>query len=604
MDPIFEALQREFCPPLDSSLLAALFAEIDLDAPSSQIDALRSTLIELAVHADESQPAADDFSCSDETSSSFPDFCTTTTTTSASDLSGGSLRSAPLNSPLGFLQAVLPHVPTARLVSALQDTTDDEEIDMWEIICAILSEETEKEMRERDLDEDEMKEMAATEAAPWETVETKRVVRKTKKKPPTKGSKITLSDVRQQQHARAAPGPSSRARLDDPWAQLASLATHVAQCLPPYPASYFLSFFHDPSRARTPYAALCAALSAICTASPSDADADAHTPTLFNLLDMLLPAYAHLDPDARARLVSDVELALRAAQGRGEDAFELVRLLRDLDADADDGHFEMGVYHTPPVSPALSSPKSYSYMSPPLPTGPAATPPPPKLKPPLSASAAGKANNPFQWQAVPTRRRAAPREAYPHAMHIPAYAVNVNGVRTARKGSVGGGGGGGGEGSSISAYRRRAAMRKRDELLHEAARMWQRGNKKTRGGEVAAYFAERAREFQEVARREALEAARMLVEDKRSTARDRDTVDLHGVTAAEAVVIVNDILREQTWSSDKPLKIITGRGTHSAGQVSVLKPAVRKALEEDGWVVGAWDAGLTVRGRRGGRGVS
>ncbi|KAJ7881186.1 hypothetical protein B0H13DRAFT_2235610 [Mycena leptocephala] len=132
--------------------------------------------------------------------------------------------------------------------------------------------------------------------------------------------------------------------------------------------------------------------------------------------------------------------------------------------------------------------------------------------------------------------------------------------------------------------------------------MWQRGSKKTRGGEVAFYFAERAREFQEVARREALEAARMMVESKRLAARergDRDTVDLHGVTAAEAVVIVNGILREQTWSPDKPLKIITGRGSHSAGQISVLKPAVRRALEEDGWVVGQWDAGLTVRGRRG-----
>ena len=45
-----------------------------------------------------------------------------------------------------------------------------------------------------------------------------------------------------------------------------------------------------------------------------------------------------------------------------------------------------------------------------------------------------------------------------------------------------------------------------------------------------------------------------------------------------------------------PMRIITGKGTHSAGRVSVLKPALRSALMEDGWFVTAWDAGLVVRG--------
>ncbi|KAJ7708929.1 hypothetical protein B0H17DRAFT_916965, partial [Mycena rosella] len=120
-----------------------------------------------------------------------------------------------------------------------------------------------------------------------------------------------------------------------------------------------------------------------------------------------------------------------------------------------------------------------------------------------------------------------------------------------------------------------------------------------RGGEVAFYFAERAREFQEVARREALDAARAMVNAKRCVlVLTGDTVDLHGVTAAEAVVIVDEILEEGGWGASKPLKIITGRGAHSANQTSVLKPAVRRALEGAGWVVGAWDAGLSVRGRR------
>lgn len=78
------------------------------------------------------------------------------------------------------------------------------------------------------------------------------------------------------------------------------------------------------------------------------------------------------------------------------------------------------------------------------------------------------------------------------------------------------------------------SMRKRDELLLEASKMWQKGNKKTRGGEVAFYFAERvgffclnhldrdsliiifqAREFQELAKVEALNAACTIIEAKR-----------------------------------------------------------------------------------------
>ncbi|KAJ7249553.1 hypothetical protein B0H12DRAFT_1122144 [Mycena haematopus] len=612
MDTLFESLQREFCPPLDSSLLAALLADIDLDASTdskkSQVDALRSTLIELAVHADERTSDAVDFAYSDETGSSCaPDFCTTTTaTTSASNFSGASARSAPFNSPLGFLQAALPYITTERLMRALAEAdSPDDALDMWGIISAILSEETEKEIRERDLDEEDMNEMAE---APWETVKTKRVASKGKKKKAV--DKFTISDIRQQQHVRVARPRAGD--IEDPWTQLASLSTHVAQLLPPHPPSFFLSFFHSPAHASTPYSALCAALTAISSSPPDEPDTQ-HTTTLFHLLDMLLPAYTSLSTDV---LVADVQLALNAAQGRGEDAFELVRVLRDLDADAASGAYEMGVYHSPvlsptsPLSPTLASPaqtptKSYSnYIRhpTPLPTGPNPTPPPPNLK--LQPARPGKSSG--GWEAVPPRRRAT-REpsAYPHAMRIPAYTRDVNGVRARGGGNSAGKGGKGdvGElGSGIGAYRRRVGenMRRRDEMLRKAAGMWQSGNKRTRGGEVALYFAERAREFQQVARREALEAARLMVQSRRRDGAS-ETVDLHGVTAAEAVAIVDEILKEGEWSADKPLKIITGRGNHSVGQVSVLKPALKKSLEEDGWLVGTWDAGVTVRGRRGGR---
>lgn len=47
----------------------------------------------------------------------------------------------------------------------------------------------------------------------------------------------------------------------------------------------------------------------------------------------------------------------------------------------------------------------------------------------------------------------------------------------------------------------------------------------------------------------------------------------------------------------RPLKVVTGKGSHSANGVGVLRPAVKSALVQDGWNVGTWDAGLVVRGK-------
>jgi DNA-nicking Smr family endonuclease len=89
-----------------------------------------------------------------------------------------------------------------------------------------------------------------------------------------------------------------------------------------------------------------------------------------------------------------------------------------------------------------------------------------------------------------------------------------------------------------------------------------------------------------------------LTNGDRNASGDKSSIDLHGTTVAEATVIVEEILAEQPTSQARPLKIITGRGSHSVNQTSVLKPALKKRLVEDGWVVGMWEAGLVVRGRR------
>ena len=46
------------------------------------------------------------------------------------------------------------------------------------------------------------------------------------------------------------------------------------------------------------------------------------------------------------------------------------------------------------------------------------------------------------------------------------------------------------------------------------------------------------------------------------------------------------------------LRIITGRGTHSAHGIPVLAPVLRNWLEQEGWNVSSFDGGLVVQGGR------
>lgn len=75
------------------------------------------------------------------------------------------------------------------------------------------------------------------------------------------------------------------------------------------------------------------------------------------------------------------------------------------------------------------------------------------------------------------------------------------------------------------------------------------------------------------------------------------TIDLHGATISEAAKIVKTMLADTPPTALKPLKVVTGRGKHSANGVGVLGPAMKNTLIEDGWIVEKWSAGLIVRGR-------
>jgi DNA-nicking Smr family endonuclease len=114
---------------------------------------------------------------------------------------------------------------------------------------------------------------------------------------------------------------------------------------------------------------------------------------------------------------------------------------------------------------------------------------------------------------------------------------------------------------------------------------------------VALYYAQRAREVTEKAREDALNEARELVEAKRYASDDKRSIDLHGTCVQEAIVITSEILEREGCSPASPLRLITGRGTHSVGGVGVLKPAVHRALVNKGWDVRMWDGGLVVQGR-------
>ncbi|KAG6896668.1 hypothetical protein C0992_006802 [Termitomyces sp. T32_za158] len=598
MCSLFEAFQGEFCPPLDSSLLVALLADLETDAlgntitPSpSQIQEFRTLLQELSSHADELQ--LNEISDHTDDISSIPGFSQGTTATSSSDSSESSQQ--PFSSPLGFLQAALPHVPTATLRSAL-DGIAVEDVDMWDIIADILTADSIREMEERGIDGLDQEGSGGYEGGiVWETVERRKRQAKVEKRKINRGETISLVDVRQRQHTpKCTNADKSRsAAAPDPWTQLSSISSHLANLLPPHSPSFFQSYFHSPEHA-TPYIALHACLKSICSSQPG-ASAGEYKDILFTLLDIVLPEYDGVDDEARTRILYDIEISLQATSGRGNDALDLVKLLKELDSDST-GYLEMGVYHSAPQNS-----KAPKIRRPNLPTNPPPIPPPPQLrpsaKPPPSPSTKC---NPFQWQTVP-QRRPANKDPHPLAASIPAYASKSRGVSPGNawgksvKGDVG----------ELNEHRRRMeySMRKRNELLQQATKMWQKGNSKTRGGEVAFYFAERVCSSQ------------ISFDDRwlkgnyegSSASEDPYSVDLHGTTAYEAIIIVKEILQAVPTSQNKktdsvalvkPLKIITGRGTHSVNQVSVLKPTIKKALLEDNWSVGTWDGGLVVRGKR------
>ena len=88
----------------------------------------------------------------------------------------------------------------------------------------------------------------------------------------------------------------------------------------------------------------------------------------------------------------------------------------------------------------------------------------------------------------------------------------------------------------------------RNEFFRKAAASYQRSKNKTEGeGGVAFYYAEEARKLDAKARELNMRAAKAFVHKKQMQQNDEYLLDLHGLTVAEAQVIIQEAVT-QWWS--------------------------------------------------------
>ncbi|VDC03369.1 unnamed protein product [Peniophora sp. CBMAI 1063] len=539
---------------------------MDDTVSEAQIDDLRHTLSLLATQADTDEKRAEkaEEHSGSESSSVYEHATTNPTsvapTTDDSPKSTSDSEELALSDPLAFLQAAFPHVTSERLSAALAGIAP-QDVDMVSVIENTLSEEYLAELKDRGLEEEEQ-----APPQPW-----RKIVKRKKK-----GRTVALNDVRQQHHSQSRPSPIGTSTAGsaglDAWTTVASLSARMATLLSPHPDSVFASHFHSPKHA-TPAAAARAALASL---PPQPAESANMVAELLRDMIVSSPELAMLDAEARSQTFdTDTALAARVLDiERLDDALQLVWFLRELD---DDAGYGRGMYHAAPlVSPSLpASPRSSAA----LPVHPPDVPPPPGLRrsDTLPAKSVSKPS-PYAWNVVPRKVAPGPN---PHAAFIPSHNPAPISA-TARK--------------PIVALKRVDELRsQRADLILQAGRAWSTGNTRNHGGEVALFYAQQARELNEQLRAAALNDARARVLATRSTSLDgkAHTIDLHFLTAAEAVAVAKETVAEV----GVPLTIITGKGTHSDGGRSVLLPAVRGALVQDGWNVSTFDAGVVVRGR-------
>ncbi|ORZ16288.1 hypothetical protein BCR42DRAFT_414733 [Absidia repens] len=143
----------------------------------------------------------------------------------------------------------------------------------------------------------------------------------------------------------------------------------------------------------------------------------------------------------------------------------------------------------------------------------------------------------------------------------------------------------------------------RNELFQKAAAAYRSSkNKKTGEQGVAFFYSDEARQLDTKAREWNMRAARAYVRDKRLITNDDHLLDLHGLTVSEAQTLVREGLT-QWWSRSQiqmarrkiqPLRIITGTGTHSERGQARLLPSIQKLLRNEGWLFDVTHPGCFV----------
>jgi hypothetical protein len=352
---------------LDSSLIAAFLSERDTGSlTKKQLRKLRRTLAKLATGASHDEQLIseallgthiDGRSISSGARSHESTSAPSTVTDASSPLASICITS--FSSLLGFLQAVFPEIPPARLERVITDASFDGgfvdgvdvEQDVERIIQLLLTQEYPEDPGEVGGTfgglENKLSLMSRGEG---QVVHAKR---KRKKRLKT----IPLSDIRQKQHvdegASGSPHGSrfilpSKSSDVDIWTSVSSISAQLATLLHPYSESFFKSFFHSPE-SKTPAIAVRHALTAIINSRDEDVSSPDMT-VLLNLQDILRSTskYNELNEQEQKRLFLDAHLCLQAVGSQIDNALDLVWLLYSLGAD-DAAGWKVAPYHQEPL---------------------------------------------------------------------------------------------------------------------------------------------------------------------------------------------------------------------------------------------------------------
>jgi len=496
------ALQAEFCPPLDSNLVAALIADTDVDS-KQQLEILSEQLAALAAQA-----IVDDYSRKDTTPSPPDDRYGSGSSHMTSSRSAGTSTTtdSPFESPLAFLRQAFPDISVEFLQDALLKTGQTESLNMELLVEDLLSQELLAAFEQENI------ESPVTVETEWQAA-TKRKSMKGKKS--AKAKPVPLIDMRQRQHQTprlASPRLTTTQGDMDPWSHLVSLASYLSDLLPPHSASEFLSAFHSPQHT-TPYDALISFLNSIKPIKREELDIDNDLITLMGLC-----VGDDQDEDSFDAVLA--RKCVLATEGRIEDALDLFTLVQNIELSSPIVHLPAPTLQNDPLT--TKSPTSPTKGKPKLPTPTKQTTSNQSTQRGTFAQAAANS-----WTYIEKRKPTAV-QPHPHVAFIPSYQHKrdhrVIATETPEKNI-----------EVANQVRRHRAVEeswqiRRTEVmlllvplsyiltslqaLRKASRHWQQ-SRNGYGGQVAAYYAEEARKYLDESRGAAMNAARAVVAQNR-----------------------------------------------------------------------------------------